>query len=149
MTYNLKNPLLVEGLLGDCTVDLQLPRELLQQMKLELKRAAITLKDIQLDPAKPSVHAMQINADYSCNIFIAINCVHEQFTAQTFADRLNTEFKKIFPKHTLISLGQDNLKLNLLAGQKMFTPNHELLQWLLPDFANEILTYKQVKLLVF
>ena len=146
MNYNLKNPVLVEGSLEHCSVDLKLPRDLLHQTKLEMKRAAITLKDVYLAPVKPSNHAMKINASFSCNIFIVLNCVYEDFTPSSLVSRINSEFKKVFPDHKLATLKNDAIKLHLMPGQKVFTPNKEILNWLLPDFAANILTQNEVNI---
>jgi len=131
-TYDLNNPLLIEAKLTDCWIDLQLPTELLQQVKRESKSPSILLKDVHLTPVKPGDGSLRIYGDFDFTLFIGIN-FDTSFTPPQFFKSLNEAFNKFIPKHQLVSLDKNKLKWNLMENQLLFTTNEEILPWLVPD----------------
>jgi len=144
--YDLNNPLLVDTTLSDCWVDLQLPEDLLQQMKGELKTPSISLKEVNLAPVKPGDRTLKISGDFEFTLFLVLN-FETSFTPTQFVKSLNESFNKFIPKHQLVSLKKNNIVLNLMPGQTLFLPNAELLTWLIPDnidTSTELLKAQQV-----
>ncbi len=129
-TYDLNNPLLVAASLSGSWIDLQLPRDLLHQMKGETKTPSLTLKDVHLAPPKPE--DLKIRGNFDFTLFIGVN-FDTSFTPAQFVKSFNEAFNKFIPKHPLFTLQDSRLQLNLMKGQRLFTPNSDLMRWLAPD----------------
>ena len=145
-TYDLNNPLLIDTTLSDSWADLQLPTELLQQMKRESKSPSLILKDVNLSPVKPGEGSLKVCGDFDFTLFVVVN-FEDRFTPSQFVKSLNESFNKFIPKHQLLSLQDSKIQINLMQGQTLFTPHSEILTLLVPDDLDtntNLLTAKQV-----
>ena len=144
MAFNLKNSLLVEASLREGCADLKLPRELVHQMRAELKQPSICLRDIKLEPIKPGNQILGLKGELSCDIFIVLN-MDKKFTPRDFVARLNDVYKKIFLDHELASLEGNAVALHLMEGQNVFAVESDVFAWLLPDNVRRIMLTAEVR----
>ena len=124
--------MLVEGSLNSSSVDLLLPSDLLHQIQLEHRSVSLTLKEVHFIPSTPIQPSLQICSRFNMNIFMVLN-FEEISNPRLFVKKLNTEFNKIAPNHTLATIKNKTIHLNLMPGQQVFTPHGEVFAWLFPD----------------
>ena len=130
MSYDLKNPILIEAQLNSSRVDLSIPTSLIHRLRCDDYTPTLALSSVNLVSQQPS-QGLQVQLGFECNFFVTVEAT-QSFNVAALVKGLNQGFKHWFPKFDLITGTTDRLEIHLLPGQRIWTWHTDLFECLKP-----------------